>query len=135
MPQTQRPVTISIRAKAGQCDMNDDAADRLGRSHSDFLFEAACRQSEDVPLSQTCLTLDANRYAALQGLLDKPAEPTDRLRRTLEDVAPWQATPTTDPASGHGAKCRCCRFWRRSRWPAVIIGPTWTVASPRWTIG
>ena len=100
MPQTQQPVTISIRAKAGQRDLIDQAADRLGRSRSDFMLEAACRQAEDVLLDQTYFALDAKGHAAFQALLDEPPAPTDRLRRTLKAVAPWDAATTTDPAAG-----------------------------------
>ena len=78
MAQAQEPVTISIRAKAGQRDLIDQAADRLGRSRSDFMLEAACRQAENV-------------------LLDQPPAPTDRLRRTLKTRAPRE-TATAEVA-------------------------------------
>jgi uncharacterized protein (DUF1778 family) len=89
LSQAQEPVTISIRAKAGQCDLIDQAADRLGRSRSDFVLDAACRQAEEVLLDQTYFALDAKSFAAFQALLDKPPAPTDRLRRTLDAHAPW----------------------------------------------
>lgn len=91
MAQTsaQEPVTISIRARAGQRDLIDQAADRLGRSRSDFMLEAACRQAEDVLLDQTYFSLGAKDMAAFQAMLDAPAAPTDRLRRTLHAPAPW----------------------------------------------
>jgi uncharacterized protein (DUF1778 family) len=92
------PVTISIRAKAGQRDLIDQAAERLGRSRSDFMLEAACRQAEDVLLDQTWFALDAERFAAFQALLDAPPAPTDRLRRTLRAAAPWDS-PAPAPAS------------------------------------
>jgi uncharacterized protein (DUF1778 family) len=92
MAETLEPVTISIRAKAGQRDLIDQAADRLGRSRSDFMLEAACRQAEDVLLDQTYFALDAKRFAALQAMLDTPPPPTDRLRRTLKAPAPWDKT-------------------------------------------
>jgi uncharacterized protein (DUF1778 family) len=91
MAQPQQPVTISIRAKAGQRDLIDRAADRLGRSRSDFMLEAACRQAEDVLLDQTYFALDRKKMAAFQALLDNPPEPTDRLRRLLRAPAPWDA--------------------------------------------
>lgn len=97
MAQTQEPVTISIRAKAGQRDLIDQAADRLGRSRSDFMLEAACRQAEDVLLDQTYFALDAKGFASFQALLDKPPAPTDRLRRTLKAQAPWE--PNTAKAA------------------------------------
>ena len=93
MAQAQEPVTISIRAKAGQRDLIDQAADRLGRSRSDFMLEAACRQAEDVLLDQTYFALDAKSFAAFQEMLDKPPAPTDRLRRTLKARAPWDTAP------------------------------------------
>ena len=101
--QTQDPVTISIRAKAGQRDLIDQAADRLGRSRSDFMLEAACRQAEDVLLDQTYFALDAPGLAAFQALLDQPPAPTDRLRRTLQAQAPWD---TAGPADGQPARRR-----------------------------
>jgi uncharacterized protein (DUF1778 family) len=96
----QEPVTISIRARAGQRDLIDQAADRLGRSRSDFMLEAACRQAEDVLLDQTYFALDAKGRAAFQDLLDNPPPATDRLRRTLNAQAPWaeSALPTTKTA-------------------------------------
>lgn len=91
--RAQEPVTISIRAKAGQRDLIDQAAGRLGRSRSDFMLEAACRQAEDVLLDQAYFALDAKRFAAFRAMLDKAPAPTDRLRRTLKARAPWDTAP------------------------------------------
>lgn len=91
MSQPQEAVTISIRAKAGQRDLIDQAADRLGRSRSDFMLEAACRRAEDVLLDQTYFALDAEKMAAFQAMLDSPPAPTDRLRRLLNAPTPWEA--------------------------------------------
>ena len=105
MAQAQEPVTISIRAKVGQRDLIDQAADRLGRSRSDFMLEAACRQAEDVLLDQTYFALDAKGFAAFQGMLDNPPAPTDRLRRTLRAQAPWDAAgAATGKATGRSGK-------------------------------
>jgi uncharacterized protein (DUF1778 family) len=104
MAQTQEPVTISIRAKAGQRDLIDQAADRLGRSRSVFMLEAACRQAEDVLLDQTYVALDAKSFAAFQAMLVKPPAPTDRLRRTLKARAPWDTA--TAPAKAIGQRVK-----------------------------
>ena len=104
MSQAQEPVTISIRAKAGQRDLIDQAADRLGRSRSDFMLEAACKQAEDVLLDQTYFALDAKSFAAFQTMLDKPPAPTDRLRRTLKAQAPWAAAPTAAKTASRSGK-------------------------------
>jgi uncharacterized protein (DUF1778 family) len=104
MAQAQEPVTISIRAKAGQRDLIDQAADRLGRSRSDFMLEAACRQAEDVLLDQTYFALDTSSFAAFQAMLDKPPAPTDRLRRTLKARAPWDTAAATGKVTSHRVK-------------------------------
>ncbi len=104
MDQAQEPVTINIRAKAGQRDLIDQAADRLGRSRSDFMLEAACRQAEDVLLDQTYFALDSKGFGAFQSMLDKPPAPTDRLRRTLKARAPWDTPTTARKATSQRAK-------------------------------
>ena len=104
MSQAQESVMISIRAKAGQRDLIDQAADRLGRSRSDFMLEAACRQAEDVLLDQAYFALDAKGFGAFQDMFDNPPAPTDRLRRTLKAHAPWDLTLSTGKTAGQGAK-------------------------------
>lgn len=84
------PLIISIRAKARQRDLIDQAAERLGRSRSDFMLEAACREAEDVLLDQTYFGLDAKSFKKFQNLLDKKTEPTERLRGFLKTKAPWE---------------------------------------------
>ena len=83
-------VSINIRAKAKQRDLIDQAADRLGRSRSDFMLEVACREAENVLLDQAFFTVDEGTYAKFQALLDQSLPPTDKLRRLLKTKAPWQ---------------------------------------------
>jgi uncharacterized protein (DUF1778 family) len=92
MPQIQpkEAVSINIRAKAKQRDLIDQAATRLGRSRSDFMLEAACREAEDVLLDQAFFSVDAGTFAKFQTLLDQPLPPTDKLRRLLKTKAPWE---------------------------------------------
>lgn len=82
-------VSINIRAKARQRDLIDHAAERLGRSRSEFMLDAACRQAEDVLLDQAFFTVDHTTFATLQELLDRPLPPTDKLRLLLKTKAPW----------------------------------------------
>lgn len=89
MSRAKEPVTISIRAKSIQRDLIDQAAERLGRSRSDFMLEASCRQAEDVLLDQTFFALAPKAFETFQSLLDNPPPPTDRLRRTLNVRGPW----------------------------------------------
>jgi uncharacterized protein (DUF1778 family) len=84
------PVSINIRAKARQRDMIDQAAERLGRSRSDFMLEAACRAAEDILLDQAFFTVDDGTFAQFQALLDQPLPPTDKLRQLIKTKAPWE---------------------------------------------
>ncbi len=85
----QQPVTISIRARQRQRNLIDQAAERLGRSRSDFMLEVACREAEDVLLDQAFFTVDAAAFKKFQELLDNPPEPTEKLRRFLLTKSPW----------------------------------------------
>lgn len=82
-------VSINIRAKARQRDLIDQAAERLGRSRSDFMLETACREAQDVLLDQTFFAADAGTFAKFRAMLDRPLPPTDKLRRLLKTKAPW----------------------------------------------
>lgn len=87
--ETMAPVSINIRAKAKQRDLIDQAAERLGRSRSDFMLEAACHKAEDVLLDQTFFALKADAFEAFQAMLDAPPAPNERLRRFLSTKSPW----------------------------------------------
>lgn len=88
-PLSKESVSINIRAKTRQRDLIDQAAEKLGRSRSDFMLEAACRKAEDVLLDQAFFTVDAGTFEKFQALLDRPLPATDRLRRLLKTKAPW----------------------------------------------
>ncbi len=89
-PSTEA-VSINIRARAWQRDLIDQAAVRLGRSRSDFMLEASCREAQDVLLEQAFFTVDVGTFAKFQALLDHPLPPSDKLRRLLKTKAPWDA--------------------------------------------
>ncbi len=83
-------ITINIRAKVRQRDLIDQAAERLGRSRSDFMLDASCKAAEDVLLDQTYFGLSEAGFAEFQALLDAPPVASERLRRTLTVRAPWE---------------------------------------------
>ena len=86
----ETPVSINIRAKARQRDLIDQAAEKQGRSRSDFMLEASCRKAEDVLLDQAFFAVDAGTFAKFQAMLDQPLPSTDKLRRLLKTKAPWE---------------------------------------------
>lgn len=88
--QSSESISINIRAKAHQRDLIDQAAERLGRSRSDFMLNAACREAEDVLLDQAFFMVDVDTFEKFQTLLDRPLPATDKLRRLLKTKAPWE---------------------------------------------
>ncbi|OGT41794.1 MAG: hypothetical protein A3F42_02185 [Gammaproteobacteria bacterium RIFCSPHIGHO2_12_FULL_37_34] len=88
-PQTKESISINIRAKVRQRNLIDQAAERLGRSRSDFMLDAACSKAEDVLLGQTFFTVDTDTFEKFKTLLDCPLPATDKLRRLLKTKAPW----------------------------------------------
>ena len=86
----KQAVSINIRAKARQRDLIDQAASRLGRSRSEFMLEASCREAEDVLLDQAFFAVNTRTFAKFQTLLDNPLPATDKLRRLLKTKAPWE---------------------------------------------
>ena len=83
------PISINIRAKSQQRDLIDLAAKQQGRSRSDFMLQAACREAETVLLDQAFFTVDAATFDELNALIDKPLEPTEKLKKLLNTKAPW----------------------------------------------
>lgn len=88
---TNGSVSINIRAKERQRNLIDQAADKLGRSRSEFMLDAACRQAEEVLLDQTFFMVDEGTFETFQALLDRPLPTTDKLRRLLKTKAPWES--------------------------------------------
>ncbi len=87
--QARETVSINIRAKVRQRDLIDQAAEKLGRSRSDFMLDAACRKAEDILLDQAFFSVDAGVFAKFRAMVDRPLPPSDRLRRLLKTKAPW----------------------------------------------
>lgn len=84
-----REVTINLRANLRQRSVIDRAAQALGRSRSDFMLDAACREAEAVLLDRRYFVLDAEAFTAFIDALDQPPAENPRLRRLLDEKAPW----------------------------------------------
>lgn len=86
--QSQDAVVISIRARQRQRDLIDRAAERQGRSRSEFMMDASCREAENVLLDQTFFVVDDAVFRKFEDLVDNPPEPSERLRRFLLGKTP-----------------------------------------------
>jgi uncharacterized protein (DUF1778 family) len=95
MPETRvknstgRAEVINLRASRNQKVLIDRAAEALGRSRSDFMLDAACREAESVLLDRRYFTLSEQAFQRFTRILDGPLKDNPRLRRLLRTKAPW----------------------------------------------
>jgi len=84
-----RAENINLRVSRNQKALIDRAADALGRSRSDFMLEAACREAESVLINRHYFTLPEDEFKRFTAMLDKPPANNHRLARLLRTKAPW----------------------------------------------
>lgn len=80
---------LNIRVKPATGNLIDRAAELLGKTRTDFMLEASERRAEEVLLDRTIFTVSPEIYAEYLALLDAPAQPNQRLKRTMTTKAPW----------------------------------------------
>jgi uncharacterized protein (DUF1778 family) len=86
--QEQSPITLIAGVR--QRELIDRAAERMGRSSSDFILDAACREAEEILLDDVYFPLDTESFGQFQALLDRPPAPSNALRNLLSTKAPWE---------------------------------------------
>lgn len=84
-----RAEIINLRVTHKQKALIDRAADTLGRSRSDFIRDAACREAETVLLDRRDFALSETAFKRFTDMLDKPPVSNPRLERLLRSEAPW----------------------------------------------
>jgi len=84
-----RDEAINLRISRGQKALIDRAAQARGRSRSEFMLEAACREAESVLLDRRYFALSGEEFRRFTAMLDKPPRANPRLARLLKTKAPW----------------------------------------------
>ncbi|WP_431324065.1 DUF1778 domain-containing protein [Rhizobium sp. YTU87027] len=82
-------VPLNMRIKPATRNLIDRAAQLLGKTRTDFMLEASERRAEEVLLDRTVFTVSPEIYAEYLARLDAPAQPNERLKRTMSIKAPW----------------------------------------------
>ena len=82
--------TLNIRIKPEERSLIDRAARSLGKNRTDFILDAARRAAEEALLDRTVLRVSPEVYAKFLARLDAPAQPNERLRRTMRAAVPWK---------------------------------------------
>ena len=81
--------SLNLRIKPELRGLIDRAAQLAGKNRTDFVLDAARRAAEDALLDRTVFSVSPRAYAEFLKRLDAPAQPNERLRRTMRAAAPW----------------------------------------------
>ncbi|HEY8055063.1 MAG TPA: DUF1778 domain-containing protein [Terriglobales bacterium] len=86
-----RGEVINLRASRRQKLLISQAAEVSGRSRSDFMLEAACREAESVLLDRRFFVMPQEKFDKFVALLDRPPRSSSQLRRLLLGKPQWEA--------------------------------------------
>src|SRR2546428_10532683 len=89
-----RDVTINLRANRRQRALIDRAAEALGKSRSDFMLDAACREAGAVLADRRFFLLDEKVHRRFTAALHRPPTPNPPPRRPLAASAPGERRKT-----------------------------------------
>ncbi|MGA2220128.1 MAG: DUF1778 domain-containing protein [Terracidiphilus sp.] len=82
--------SIRLRVTPSQKALIDRAAEAQGRSRSDFIREAACREAESVLLDRTQFSLSEDAFRRFVAMVDAPPADNPLLARLLKRKSPWE---------------------------------------------
>jgi hypothetical protein len=89
-PQTPQRPSLNIRISQDTRALIDRAAALGGKTRTDFILDAAKRAAEDALLDRSLFCMEPSAYENFLSRLDAPAQPNEKLRRTLQTPLPWQ---------------------------------------------
>lgn len=82
--------TLNLRIPAAERNLIDRAAESAGKTRTDFILAAARRAAEETLLERALMVVSPEAYTEFLKRLDRPAQPNDRLRRTMRAKVPWK---------------------------------------------
>jgi uncharacterized protein (DUF1778 family) len=68
----------------------DRAAEVAGKNRTDFVLDAARQAAQTTLLDQVHFQLNPAAFKAFVQRLDAPPQPNQRLRKSLQTLAPWE---------------------------------------------
>lgn len=81
--------TLNLRIPAAERNLIDRAAASTGKARTDFILEAARRAAEDALFDRALTVVSPQAYAKFIEGLDQPAQPNERLKKSMRAQAPW----------------------------------------------
>jgi uncharacterized protein (DUF1778 family) len=82
--------TLNLRIPPAERNLIDRAAESVGKTRTDFILEAARRAAEEALLDRALMVVSPEAYGEFLKRLDRPAQPNERLQRTMRSKTPWQ---------------------------------------------
>ncbi len=82
--------TLNIRIPTAERNLIDRAALSSGKTRTDFILSAARRAAEEALLDRALILVSPAKYEKFLALLEAPAKPNARLRRTMRTAPPWR---------------------------------------------
>ena len=76
--------TLALRIPAADRSLIDRAAAAAGKTRTDFILEAARRAAEEALLDRALMVVSPEAYTNFLERLDRPAQASERLRRTMQ---------------------------------------------------
>ena len=86
----KKAAPINLRALPAQRALIDRASRITGKTRTEFVLEAACREAENVLLDQRLFFVDETAFAAFNKALSEPVKDNPELRKLLNTPAPWE---------------------------------------------
>lgn len=84
-------VRLPMRILPADRSLIDHAAELTGKNRTDFILDAARQAAQTTVLDRQVFPVSKATYAEFNALLDAPPQPNERLRRTMQTPAPWEA--------------------------------------------
>jgi len=81
---------LNMRIKPETRRLLDMAAELTGKNLTDFVLDAARQAAQSALLDRAAIPLEGKDYKAFVALLDAPPQPNERLRKSLQTLAPWE---------------------------------------------
>lgn len=82
--------TLNLRIPVAERNLIDRAAESAGKTRTDFILEAARRAAEETLLDRALMVVSPEAYDEFMKRLDRPAQPNDQLKRTMQSKARWK---------------------------------------------
>ena len=80
----------NLRVTLGDKELIDRAVNASGLTRTDFVLQAARAAAQELLVERAWSAMAPEAYEAFCRQLDAPANPNERLQRTMAATRPWQ---------------------------------------------